>query len=144
MRRPRTWRHSRLPRREIPEHQPPIPVSPVPDAQVSTCFSSPAECRGHSLTMGQRRRSHSKPRDATATVSYASCSQYRGSCRITVRRFVLRTFSTLVLSTRVSSTPQESPLHNGSQRPSTRDEHTRRILAGPEPLDHSLVVALPR
>src|SRR5437879_1032926 len=125
-------------------YQPPAPTSSVPDAQSAACSSRPLECRGHSLTMGQRRRSHSKPRDATATVSYASCSQYRRSCRITVRRFVLRTFSTLVLSKRVSSTPQESLLHTGTQRPSERDEHTRRFLAGPEPLDPSLVVAVQR
>src|SRR5439155_15536323 len=137
----RTCRHSRLPRLEIPEHQPPVPMSPVPDAQVSTCSSSPAECRGHSLTMGQRRRSHSKPRDATATVSYASCSLYHRFCRIVVRRFVLRSVSTLVLSTRVSSILQESLLHTGTQRPSMRDEHNRRILAGPEPLDPFLAVA---
>src|SRR5205823_9226615 len=115
-----------LPRLEIPEHQPPVPVSPVLDGRVWTCSSSPAECRGHSLTMGQRRRSHSKPRDATATVSYASCSQYRRSCRITVRGFVLRSALTLVLSTRVSSTPPESLRHTASQRPSERDEHIRR------------------
>src|SRR5437879_5523439 len=122
----------------------PVLVSPVLDGRVWTCSSTPAECRGHSLTMGQRRRSHSKPRDATATVSCASCSQYRRFCRVTVRRFVLRTFSTLVLSTRVSSIPQESLRHIGSRRPSERDGHTRRILAGPGPLDPSLVVALPR
>src|SRR5207253_9740353 len=124
--------------------QPPVPASPVPDAQVSTCSSNPAECRGHSLTMGQRRRSHSKPRDATVIESCASCSQYHRFCRIAVRRFVLRTFSTLVLSTRVSSTPQESLQHTGTQRPSERDEHTRRIPAGPESLDPFLIVAVQR
>src|SRR5205807_6110711 len=104
-------------RLEIPEHQPPVPVSPFPDAQVSACSSSPAECRGHSLTVGRRRRSHSKPRDAAVIESYVSCSLYRRFCRIAVRGFVLRTFSTLVLSTRVSSIPQESLRHTGSQRP---------------------------
>jgi len=62
-----------------------VPASPVPDAQVSTCSSSPAECRGHSLTMGQRRRSRSKPRDATvkrATLLVASIIE---SCRIALR-----------------------------------------------------------
>src|SRR6266566_3773236 len=144
MRRPRTWRRSRLPRPEIPEHQPQALASRVRDGQVWTCSPSPAECGGHSLTLGRKRRSRPRPRDTTAEVSYASCSQYRRSCRITVRQFVLRTFSTLVLSTRVSSTPQESLLHTGTQHPSERDEHTRRIPAGPEPLDPSLVVAVQR
>src|SRR5207245_10950279 len=123
----------------IPEHQPPAPVSPALDGRDCTCSSTPAECRGHSVTMGQRRRSHSKPRDATATVSYASCSQYRRSCRITVRRFVLRTFSTLDLSTRASSTAQESLLHTGRWRHSDRVEHTRRLLECPESLETSSV-----
>src|SRR5438034_9086120 len=89
------------------EHQARALVSRVPDGQVWTYSSSPAECRGHSLKVALKRRSLSEPHDTAAAVSYASCIQYHRLGRIEARGTGSSGVYNPVTSKGASSTPHE-------------------------------------